>query len=98
MMGNQQAVESRSQGVLMIWCNRPSTKLLPKERPEEMRRIATDYHYVCPFDFEQLAIRQLSEAKDPRVVLKPCPKCGTKWHGPTISYIRSRPPNGPRLQ
>src|SRR5713226_5889995 len=98
MMGSLQAVENPGQGVLMIWCDRPSTKLLPNRRHEEMKRIATDYHYVCPFDFAQLAIRKFSEAKDPRVVLRPCPNCGTKWYGPTISTIRSRPPNGPRLQ
>jgi len=98
MMGNQQAVESPGQSVLMIWCDRPSTKLLQNGRHEEIKRVATDYHYVCPFDFAQLTIRDLSEAKDPSVVLRPCPTCGTKWYGPRISYIRSRPPNGPRLQ
>lgn len=96
MIPIEQVVESTSHGVVMIWCDRPSSKRLGDAIQDETRRLATDYHYVCPLDYAQLTIRELSSAKDPRVVLRPCPKCGTKWYGPTLSYIRSHPANGPR--
>ena len=80
-------------GVLMVWCDRPVN---PCRSPEwgtldEVRVLARGYHYLCPLDYVELDIRGLSDAKDLRVVLKRCSKCGTYWHGPTLTQLRSRP-------
>jgi hypothetical protein len=80
-------------GVLMVWCDRAAN---PRRSPgwrevDETKVLVRGYHYLCPLDYSELDIRVLSEAMDPRVVLKPCPRCRTVWHGPTISQLRSRP-------
>ena len=80
-------------GVMMVWCDRRPN---PQRSPEwgsldELKVLATAYHYLCPLDYTELDIREASPAKDPRVVLKRCPKCLTVWYGPTLSELRSRP-------
>ena len=83
--------EGARAGVLLVWCGRADLLRIPRSRNEELRLLAGGYHYLCPTDYAQLEIRELSEALDPRVVLKRCPKCRTTWHGPTLSELRSRP-------
>src|SRR5438445_210700 len=78
-------------GVLMVWCDRPRSGRGPDGRLDELNLLASDYHYVCPSDYTRLEIRDLSKAKDPRVLLRRCPKCRTTWYGPTLSELRSRP-------
>jgi len=63
-------------GVLMVWCNRPVN---PRRSPEwgtldEVRVLARGYHYLCPLDYAELDIRELSDAKDPRVVVEAMPE------------------------
>ncbi len=78
-------------GVLMIWCNRPDSGRITGGRTAELNLLASRYHYVCPSNHTQLERRGLSNAKDPRIILKRCPSCRTIWCGPTLSRLRSRP-------
>ena len=82
---------SPRSGVLMVWCDRPRSGRRRGGRLDELNFLAWDYHYVCPSDYAQLEIREFSEAKDPRVLLKRCAKCRTTWYGPTLSELKSRP-------
>jgi hypothetical protein len=84
-----------SPGVLMIWCNRPGSRRFPTRRTDEAILLASRYHYVCPSDHVELELRGLSDAKDPRILLKRCRKCRTTWYGPTLSQLRLRPAGAP---
>ena len=80
-------------GVLLVWCDRPiNPRRSPRWRDvDEAKVLVRGFHYLCPLDYAELDIRELSESMDARVILKPCPKCGTLWHGPTLAQLRSRP-------
>jgi len=58
---------------------------------DELNLLALRYHYLCPTDYTQLEVRELSDAKDPRVPLKRCPNCRTTWYGPKLSRLRTLP-------
>jgi len=76
----------------MVWCDRPrSSSRGPHSRLDELGLLAEAYHYLCPTDYAELELREFSDAKDPRVVLKRCPRCRTTWFGPSLSELRSRP-------
>src|SRR5712692_489663 len=80
-----------NSGVLMIWCSRPSSGRFPRGETDELTFLASRYHYVCPSDYTQLERRGFSQAKDPRILLKQCPRCRTTWYGPTLSQLRLCP-------
>jgi len=81
----------------MIWCNRPGSGRMPRRQTDELNILASRYHYVCPSDLTQLERRGLSDSKNPRILLKRCPKCRTTWYGPTLSQLRLRPTGVPGL-